>query len=220
MKLHNIIAFALEGPDKVGKATQSKMLADALVGLGPEFARNNITARIHRVEIPSKNHACYDKVYDMLKRREDGSAPAVDHPAIFQTFQVANRFHVQEDLKRMEADDPTIIVFDRWVASSYVYGAASNVSADQIRIINDGLIVPEVTFVLNGRGFDRPETEDDAYEDDDSFQSKVRRAYKEWVSGFHPGSDAYEVDADRDKEAVHEEIFSVVKRTLISRGIL
>lgn len=217
MKLENIIAFALEGPDKVGKATQSKMLTDALVGLSSEFARNSIEVRIHRVEIPSKNHACYDKVYDMLNRRSDGSAPAVDHPEIFQTFQVANRFHVQEDLKTMAADGPTVIVFDRWVASSWAYGMASNVSRDKLRIINDGLIVPEVTFVLNGKGFDRPEQEDDAYEDDGGFQARVRRTYEQWT---HGRSHVRMVDADRDLDVVHEEIFTIAKKQLSSMGLI
>ena len=216
MKLHNIIAFALEGPDKVGKATQSKMLADALVDLGPLFAKKKVSIRVHRVEIPSKNHTCYDKIYDMLNRRADGSAPAIDHPEVFQTFQVANRFHVQEDVKLMSAD-PTIIIFDRWVASSWAYGTAAGVSKEKLEIINDGLIVPDTTFVLQGNGFDRPEQADDAYEDDDSFQSKVRRTYEEWS---HGRPHVRKVNADRDKEIVHEEILSIAKEQLGARGLI
>jgi thymidylate kinase len=216
VKLDNIIAFALEGPDKVGKATQSKMLTDALVGLVPLFDEKKVSVRVHRVEIPSKNHTCYDKIYDMLNRRPDGSAPAVDHPEVFQTFQVANRFHVQEDVKLMSAD-PTIIVFDRWVASSWAYGSASGVPDSKIEIINDGLLVPDITFVLQGKGFDRPEQADDAYEDDDGFQSKVRQAYERWSRGR---AHVRTVNADRDKEVVHEEILSIAKKQLSDRGLI
>lgn len=209
MKLKNVIAFALEGPDKVGKATQSKMLVNALMDLS--------SLRTNLIEIPSKHHTCYTKIYDMLKRRPDGSAPAVDHPAIFQTFQVANRFHVQEDVERMAKSGPVVIIFDRWVASSWAYGLAADVQPTQLEVINAGLLVPDITFMLQGRGFDRPEEEDDAYEDDNSFQSKVRKTYQEWSAA---NENVVTVDADRPKEVVHEDIFTVVKRHLIQDGAL
>lgn len=230
MKIPNITAFAIEGPDKVGKATQSMLLYEALDGFAP--------CPVHRIEIPSGNHTCYDKIYDMLDRRPDGSAPAVDHPEVFQTFQVANRFHVQEGImktrrpyrgehsafgrlvrrgQRGQQRERAIIIFDRWVASSWAYGRASGVSDEKIRIINEGLLVPDVTFVLQGRGFDRPEQGDDAYEDDDSFQANVRKMYAEWAA---VNAHAHAVDADQDRESVHEEILSVVNKCLIEKGIL
>ena len=209
MKLKNVTAFAIEGPDKVGKATQSKLLVNALV----DFS----SLRANLIEIPSKHHTCYTKIYDMLKRRPGGDAPAAHHPAVFQTFHVANRFHVQEDIERMAQGGPVVIVFDRWVASSWAYGGASNVSSAEIEIINDGLLEPDITFVLEGRGFDRLETEDDAYEDDNTFQGKVRSVYHQWAE---VKKYAIRIDADRPKEIVHEDIFMFVKRHLLEEGLL
>ena len=209
MKLKNVTAFAIEGPDKVGKATQSKLLVNALV----DFS----VLRANLIEIPSKHHACYAKIYDMLKRRTDGSAPAVDHPAVFQTFQVANRFHIQEDIERMAQGGHVVIVFDRWVASSWAYGLAANVRPEQLDVINDGLLVPDITFLLDGRGFARPEQEDDAYEDDDSFQGSVRKTYQQWAEGK---SHVVRIDPLRPREIVHEEIYTIVKRRLLEVGLL
>jgi len=227
MKIDGVIAFALEGPDKVGKATQSKMLADAVLGLAPEFIEKKITVRVEHIEIPSRGHVCYDKVYDMLNRREDGSAPAVDHPEVFQTFQVANRFHVQEDLKLMRGHDgPTIIIFDRWVLSSWAYGAASGVEAEKIKAINEGLMKADITFVLNGESFKRPEQADDAYEDDNSFQAQVRRQYEAlsqpdaFKDGECPSSKIVSINPNRERDEVHEEILGHVKAELQKRGIL
>lgn len=222
MKIDNIISFALEGPDKVGKATQSKMLCDALVGLSDKFNLKGVDVRVHRVEIPSRSHACYDKVYDMLVRRDNGSAPAVDHAEVFQTFQVANRFHVQSDLQTMgEQGRPTIIIFDRWVLSSWAYGLSSGVSAEKIGVINDGLLKPEITFVLHGKSFDRPEQEDDAYEDDDSFQAKVRKNYESISSGYSENwNHTRSIDANRDMDVVHNDILAIVKGELQRKGIL
>lgn len=209
MKIKNITAFAIEGPDKVGKATQSNLLINALM----DFS----SLRANLIEIPSKHHTCYAKIYDMLRRREDGSAPAADHPEIFQTFQVANRFHVQEDIVRMALGGPALIVFDRWIPSSWAYGSASGLRPSQLTTINEGLLDPDITFVLQGKGFDRPEQEDDAYEDDDSFQSRVRKEYRRWGVEHE---DAIFIEADRAKEIVHDEIFTFVKKHLIEKGML
>lgn len=208
MKIENVTAFAIEGPDKVGKATQSNLLINALM----DFS----ALRANLIEIPSKHHTCYDKIYDMLKRRDDGSAPALDHPEIFQTFQVANRIHVQEDIERMVKGGPVVIVFDRWVPSSWAYGLASGVRPSQLTTINEGLLEPDVTFLLTGPSFDRPDQEDDAYEDDNTFQGRVRKEYQKW--GLE--HDVITIKARRPKEVVHDEIFTIVKRNLIDKGML
>jgi thymidylate kinase len=209
VKLKNVTAFAIEGPDKVGKATQSNLLVHALM----DFS----TLRTNLIEIPSRHHTCHGKIYDMLKRRPNGTAPAVEHPEIFQTFQVANRFHVQEDIERMAKDGNIIIIFDRWAMSSWAYGLASNVKPSQLETISEGLLEPDVTFVLEGRSFDRPEQENDAYEDDNNFQSKVRKTYSQLASA---NKNVIRINADRHKNVVHEDIFMVVKRHLIEGGLL
>ncbi len=210
MKIKNTIAFAFEGPDKVGKATQSKLLYDALMDL---------KVSIHRIEIPSKHHVCYSKIYSMLTRDGDGKADAHEHPEIFQTFIIANRFHVQSDVERMALDraSPVVIIFDRWDASSWCYGNALGISLDKIKVINDGLMIPDITFVLNGQGFSRLEEADDAFEDDQSFQSRVRAEYDRWSKSRE---DAISIRADRSKEVVHDEIFTISKKYLIKNGIL
>lgn len=204
MKIPNLTSFVLEGPDKVGKATQSNLLVAAI---------DDLKLRCHLIEVPSKSHACYDKIYDMLKRRGDGSAPAHDHPEIFQTYQAANRFHIQEDLRRMAQGGNMIVVFDRWHISSWVYGLAAGMHPSKLHVISEGMLDVDVTFVLNGRGFDRPEVEDDAHEDDSSFQSKIRADYGELEGVVH-------IDADRPKKIVQDELFTIAKRHLINAAIL
>ncbi len=208
MKIPNLITFAIEGPDKVGKATQSSLLSNSL---------HDLKLSPHLIEVPSKSHACYSKIYDMLRRREDGSAPAMDHPEIFQTYQTANRFHIQDDLHRIAAGGRTVVVFDRWHVSSLVYGRAAHMNEDKLAVIGEGMIIPDLTFVLDGAGFNRPELEDDAYEDDSPFQTKVHRLYQE----YGRGDDAVlHIDAHRPREIVHEQIYAAVRATLLARDIL
>ena len=222
MKIPNLTTIALEGPDKVGKATQSKLLLVALEVMG--FSRSEHSSlRKHGcllIEVPSKNHACYDKIYDMLRRREDGSAPAHDHPGVFQAFQTANRFHVQDDLRRLSAERNMVVVFDRWQASSRVYGRIAGLSERELEDIAEGLLVPDITIILDGGGFDRPEQADDAYEDDDSLQSKSQQLYADQLSGGADVGLVYHVDADRSRNIVHQQILSSVTRVLVARGLL
>ena len=208
MKIHNLTSFVLEGPDKVGKATQSNMLFDAIDDLG---------IRCHRIEVPSKNHACYDKIYDMLRRRKDGHAPAHDHPEIFQTYQAANRFDIQEDLRLSAQGGSVVVIFDRWHVSSWIYGLTAGMLPSKLEVISEGVPDPDITFILDGQGFDRPETKDDAYEDDSGFQDKVRSRY---AAHGHSVASVVHVDADRSKKLVHEEIFTMVKRELLKQGML
>lgn len=208
MKIHNLKSFVIEGPDKVGKATQSNLLFDAVDDLG---------IRCHRIEVPSKNHACYDKIYDMLRRREDGTAPAHDHPEIFQTYQAANRFDIQEDLRLSAQGGNVVVIFDRWHVSSWVYGLTAGMLPSKLDVISEGVLEPDITFILDGKGFDRPETQDDAYEDDAGFQDRVRARYAEHDRGV---TSVVHLDADRPKKLVHEDIFVMVKRELLRQGML
>lgn len=210
MQIENLTTFALEGPDKVGKATQSQMLLGAL---------EDLRLRCHLIEIPSKNHACYDKIYDMLKRREDGSAPAHDHPEIFQAYQAANRFHVQEDLRRIANGEQTFVIFDRWHVSSLVYGHVAGMDEEKLAVISEGMLVPDVTFILDGKGFRRPEKADDAYEDDMEFQVKVRNLYRMHRPKATAGIVEH-VEAEHPKQIVHQSILSIVTKILVARGIL
>lgn len=210
MKIPNLTTFAIEGPDKVGKATQSSLLLHGL---------EDLRLRCHLIEVPSKNHACYDKIYDMLRRREDGSAPAHDHPGIFQTYQAANRFHVQDDLRRIASEGKAIIVFDRWHVSSLVYGRVAGMDEKELAVISEGMLVPDITFVLDGQSFDRPEQGDDAYEDDDGFQARVRGLYAAHETSVEVGVVEH-VEANRERQTVSQDILTSAAKALIARGLL
>ena len=210
MQIPHLTTFALEGPDKVGKATQSSLLLHALEGL---------KLRSHLIEVPSKNHACYDKIYDMLRRREDGSAPAHDYPGIFQAYQAANRFHIQEDLRRIAKEGDTVVVFDRWHVSSLVYGRVAGMDERELEVISEGMLVPDITFILDGHSFDRPEQGDDAYEDDDDFQSCVRGLYAVHQTSVGGGVVEH-VSANHPKEIVHQQILTTATKALVACGLL
>ena len=110
-----------------------------------------------------------------------------------------------------------VVIFDRWHVSSWVYGLSAGMLPSKLDVISEGMLDPDITFVLDGEGFDRPELEDDAYGDDSSFQNKVRARYRE--HGVN-ATGVIHINADRDKEIIQEEIFVIAKHHLSKAAIL
>jgi len=178
--------IAIEGPDKVGKATQSKLLAAAL--------------DCDRVEIPWKDGLIYEQIYAMLK---DGTART--YPQAFQAFHAANRMTWLET--EYFHEDTGIVVLDRWMTSSYIYGGIEGLSKECLDGLNKSLRPADLTIVLDGEIMGVPE---DAYEMDVEFRAKVRQEYLRWALE----NDAPVVDANRSREVVHEDIMQIVQKMM------
>lgn len=193
---HCCYLVALEGPDRVGKATQSKMLAASLREKG---------FRAQVAEMPFRDGATYSQIYQML-----GDGSVNDEPVVFQTLQAVNRKIFQSrDLQGM-ARQFDVVVLDRWTMSTRVYGSASGVAPATTALILRGLVEPDVTFVLDGGPF--PKNNLDVWEADDEFQQLVRSGYREACEGKE---DVVVIDAKRSKEDVHSKIVA----ELVSREI-
>ena len=157
--------IVVEGPDRCGKATQSKLLQEyiARIGLGAVV-----------VEVPIRSAVTYRIIYWMLK-----NGLAKNFPKVFQCFQFLNRKIFQiftlPGLERMY----DVIIMDRWSLSTIVYGAAEGVSeAFTIRLAK-WLRVADHTFVLHGESY--LHEAEDSYEADRDLQLKVKLGYSMWA---------------------------------------
>lgn len=160
-----IIAF--EGPDKVGKGTQSRLLQEALKDEG------------HRAviaKIPSKNHPRSYKLIRYMLRT--GLAPRF--PNVFQIVQFVNRYLFQStELPRLLRTNGYVIL-DRWNLSSLVYGNASGACKSMNLWMYDFFKKADITIVMCEKSYDR-KTNDDSYERDVDLQETVRGAYRQWA---------------------------------------
>ncbi len=175
--------IAIEGPDKIGKATQSRLLAARL--------------KLDLAEIPYRDGATHTKIYAMLK---DGSAK-VDKEA-FQAFHVANRLVWQAMVL------PTLgtgVVLDRWNASTWAYGVSSGLSYAKVESILGGTRRADLTIVLDGEMIGEPE---DCYERDKALRERVRTAYRNYADDHR----CPVIDANRDRMDVHADIFAEVEK--------
>lgn len=180
--------IVIEGPDRVGKATQAGALKEHLL-------KKDFTVAI--VEVPLKSNFLYHIVYWML-----GNGLAKKFPKFFQWCQYFNRQIFQWTILPKLEKHCDYIIFDRWSLSTIIYGAAAGVSLDFTQKLYDRLRKPDFTVVLLGQSHGY--VPEDTYEADDKLQSDVRRLYDEWCE---INSDILiKIDCNQRKEDITKKI--------------
>jgi len=156
--------IVFEGPDKVGKETQSKLLDSTLRSQG---------IRSVRVEPTKEGHPRGRKlIYSMLE-----SGAAKRWPNTFQFVQFANRIYFQLFKLPMLLRSYDIVILDRWALSGWVYGSAEGINESLNKWMFNRARQADITLVLSGTSYKRKQA-DDSYERDTDLQSKVRVLYR------------------------------------------
>ena len=186
--------LAIEGPDRVGKATQAQLLAERLM---PHKA--TVEA------LPYDDGVTYPEIYAMLR------SGAVDkYPVIFQTLQGTNRRFFQKNFLPTLASHYDVLILDRWNLSTRVYGRASGVSEGATNTILEGIVEPDVTLVFDGKPF--PKEGLDVWEANLPFQKRVRELYLEYCA--KSPEHFVKIDAERPVEVIQEEVLAIVRSRL------
>jgi len=183
---------ALEGADRLGKATQAQLLEEGLNANGHKATVE---------EIPYDDDVTHPEIYRMLK---DGSVNL--EPAVLQTLHAVNRRYFQHSFLPTLARHFDVVVLDRWNLSTRVYGAASGVSEAVTENLLKGIADPDVVIVLDGQPF--PKDGLDVWEADTEFQRTVRTGYRAWCE--RDPHRYVKFDANGTKMQVHEQILECV----------
>lgn len=191
MKRGLLIAF--EGLDQSGKQTQAELLRDRLTAKGrasrllsfPDYA-TVIGAEIGRA---------------LRGERPYG-------PDVMQLLYVANRYERKQEIVDAKAAG-TVLVCDRYLASSVAYGEAQGLDAAWLLEIQKYLPQPDVTVLLDippDESARRKSADRDKYERDLALLARVRASYlRQTASGW------VRIDADRDRDVVAAEVFAAVE---------
>ena len=189
-----IIAF--EGLDQSGKQTQTELLHDRLTGEG---------RAVRLFSFPD---------YGTIMGAEIGRALRGERsygPDALQLLYVANRYEWKQEMVEAKRAG-TILLCDRYLASSVAYGEAQGLDAAWLVEIQKYLPQPNGTILLDippdesarrkGAGRDR-------YERDLALLARVRDSYlRQAASGW------VRIDADRDRDAVAAEVFAAAAKWL------
>mgnify|MGYP003525433879 FL=1 len=163
---HCKFTLAIEGPDRVGKQTQVRLLVDRLMSL--RFA-------CEQVEVPVIDVLGAEQIYGML---DDGRA--LKYPSTFQGLQLVNRCLFVSERLNVILERNEVVVFDRWNASMQAYGSATGL--DDVELACYDSILPDVdyTMILDG-AMHAVDDQLDTFERDCEFQQRVRDAYARWT---------------------------------------
>jgi dTMP kinase len=133
-----------------------------------------------------------------------------------QLLYVANRYERRQDLDRWLAEG-TILVADRYAASSVAYGQAFGVDGAWLTDIQKHLPAPTLTILLDivpETAVQRKRTDRDRYERDLALQARVRDAYHRLAA-----TDPHwiVIDGDQPKAAIADAVIAAVHDALDRR---
>jgi dTMP kinase len=191
------LLIAFEGLDQSGKQTQAEQLRDRLVEAG---------RRVRLLSFPAYETPLGAEIRRALDGDRDWAAD------VMQLLYIANRYEARPLIER-ELAQGTILVCDRYMASSIAYGESQGLDATWLRDMQRHLPQPDLTFLLDiapDVSARRKAADRDKSERDLALLARVRESYLRqaddgtWVR----------LDADRDRAAVAADVFEAVRRLL------
>ena len=193
LKADRGLLVAFEGLDQSGKQTQAELLLDRLTSQG---------RRVQLLSFPDYQTVIGAEIGRALRGEREYTAD------VMQLLYVANRYEFKGDILR-EKESGTIVVCDRYLASSVAYGEAQGLDGRWLSEIQKYLPQPDITFLLDiaPEVSARRKTADrDKYERDLSLLARVRDSYV--LQATQPGW--VRLDASRTPDRIADDVWSAV----------
>ena len=189
--------IAFEGLDQSGKQTQAERVRDRVITLRREC---------RLLSFPDYTTPIGTEISKALHGERDYAAD------VMQLMYVANRYEKRDEMKRALAAG-TILVCDRYLASSIAYGEAQGLDPAWLRDIQKFLPQPDLTILLDiapETAVQRKAANRDRYERDLALLSRVRESYHRQATqeGW------LRLDGERPRDAVSADILSALDRRI------
>lgn len=196
MKAKAGLLIAFEGLDQSGKQTQAELLRDRLTSEGRS---------VRLLSFPDYQTTIGSAIGSALRDERDYG------PDVMQLLYVANRYEWRAEIVR-EKDAGTVVVCDRYLASSVAYGEAHGLDPVWLTDMQKYLPQPDLTFLLDiapDVSMRRKIHDRDKYERDIALLARVRQSYlRQAEAGW------VRLDASRDRHAVASDVFTAVSARL------
>ena len=191
------LLIAFEGLDQSGKQTQAERVRDRVTALGREC---------RLLSFPDYATPIGAEISRALHGERDYAAD------VMQLLYVANRYEKRAEMtSALEAG--TILVCDRYLASSIAYGEAQGLDPRWLRDIQKFLPQPDLTILLDiapETAVQRKATNRDRYERDLALLSRVRESYHRQAA-----QDGWlRLDGERPREMVAGDVRNAIERRL------
>ncbi|HEY3157985.1 MAG TPA: dTMP kinase, partial [Vicinamibacterales bacterium] len=132
MKADSGLLIAFEGLDQSGKQTQAELLRDRLTAAGRP---------VRLLSFPDYGTVIGAEIGRALRGERQYTAD------VMQLLYVANRYEWKGEIVRAR-EAGTIVLSDRYLASSIAYGEAQGLDGGWLREIQKYLPQPAITFLL------------------------------------------------------------------------
>ena len=195
--MNNGKIIVVEGTDKAGKGTQSRLLINALKIYG---------VRCAKMDFPDYTTPIGQEIRAFLDGRRNYTME-VKHMLLS-----ANRWEKKNEIERM-IKKGTIIIMNRYYQSNIVYGVSHDLGLKWLLNLDKGLPKEDLAIVLEVNpniSYQRVPGDRDTFEMDQKLLMKVHKNYRILAKQFNWKI----IDGDRDSEQVHNEIMNIVKNTL------
>jgi len=190
------LLVAFEGLDQSGKQTQAELLRDRLTA-----AHRSVLL----LSFPDYGTPIGEEIERALRGARNYAAD------VMQLLYVANRYEWRTEIEKRR-NDGTILICDRYLASSVAYGEAQGLDPAWLLEIQRHLPQPDITFLLDiapDVSARRKTADRDRYERDLALLGRVRESYLRQA-----GNGWVRLSADRDRSAVAADVHEAVARLL------
>ena len=188
----NGLLIAFEGLDQSGKQTQAERLRDALTDRG---------RLVRLLSFPAYETAIGMEIERALHGSREYS------PEVMQLLYIANRYEHRQQIAE-ETARGTVLVCDRYLASSVAYGEAQGLDGTWLRDAQRYLPQPDLTLLLDIApeiSARRKIADRDAYERDLALLARVRESYLRQI-----GEGWVRLDASGDRDAIAQDVYAAV----------
>jgi len=188
--------IVIEGTDKAGKTTQSRLLLEAL----------KVSGKVCVIlDFPDYTTPIGMEIRAFLDGKRD--YPSEAKHLLFS----ANRWEKKKEIESM-VENGTLIIMNRYWQSNLAYGTANGMDESWLLRLDKGLPKEDLVIALlvNPSISSKRAEMQDAFEADASLAAKAYKNYLKLAKKFKWKV----VDGSKSKEQVHQEIMKIVRKEL------
>lgn len=188
--------IVIEGTDKAGKGSQSRMLVETLKASGKICVI---------LDFPDYTTPIGMEIKAFLEGNRD--YPSEVKHLLFS----ANRWEKKKEIESM-LENGTIIIMNRYWQSNLVYGVANGMDINWLLLLDKGLPKEDVVLLI----LVNPSISAKRAERQDTFESDTllaTNAYKNYLK-FAKQYQWKVIDGSKSKEQVHQEIMKIIRKEL------
>jgi dTMP kinase len=189
--------IVIEGTDKAGKETQSRLLMNAL----------KLSGKICiRMDFPDYTTPIGAEIRAFLDGRRN-YPNEVKHMLLS-----SNRWEKKKEIEGM-IDKGIILIMNRYYQSNLVYGISHGLNINWLLNLDSGLPKEDLVIVLEvspKSSYQRAIEKRDTFENDQKLLIEVHKNYRKLTKQFNWKI----VNGEKVKEQVHQEIMNIVRNTL------